>query len=225
MKIQRFTAKGTKTEDISLPREFGGKVNFPLLAQSLYVYEERAHIGLRKTKTRAEVNRTTKKVYKQKGTGGARHGSRRAPIFVDGGVALGPRPVKRVKTLSNDIKNKSKFMAFSLKAEEKQMIFVSGVSKLDKTKSARQLVSALEKSTSARRFTFVLSEKSKEAIRALRNLANVDYVFYKNSNALDIYRGGMIVIDEEIFETKNEEAKVKNTTVKKVVKKETKKSK
>lgn len=230
MKIQKFTIKGTKIEDINLPKELGGKVNLPLLAQSLYVYEERAHVGLRKTKTRAEVNRTTKKVYKQKGTGGARHGSRRAPIFVGGGVALGPRPVKRVKTLSNDIKNKSKFMAFSLKAEEKQMIFVSGVSKLDKTKFARQLVSALEKSTSAKRFTFVLSEKSKEAVKALRNLASVDYVFYKNSNALDIYRGGMIVMDEDIFETKNEGGKKEkeksgNTVVKKVAKKETKKSK
>ncbi len=230
MKIQRFTAKGTKTEDISLPKELGGKVNLPLLAQSLYVYEERAHVGLRKTKTRSEVNRTTKKVYKQKGTGGARHGSRRAPIFVGGGVALGPRPVKRVKSLSNDIKNKSKFMAFSLKAEEKQMVFVSGISKLDKTKSARQLVDALEKTTSAKRFTFVLSEKSKESVKALRNLANVDYVFYKDSNALDIYRGGMIVMDDEIFETKGEVEKVEkvksdSVAVKKIAKKETKKSK
>jgi len=94
MKIQNYN-KGAKAGGVILPKEFGIKVNPLLLAQAIYVYEDRAHVGLRKTKTRSEVERTTKKVYRQKGTGGARHGSRRAPIFVGGGVALGPRPLKR----------------------------------------------------------------------------------------------------------------------------------
>ena len=200
MKLQTFTVKGTKTEETNLPKEFGVKVNLPLLAQAVYVYEERAHVGLRKTKTRSEVERTSKKVYKQKGTGGARHGSRRAPIFVGGGVALGPRPVRRVLKLSDDLKNKSKFMSFALKAEEKQLIFVSGISKIGKTKEAKDFLKALEKETSAKRFTFVLGDGAKSASRALRNLKNANHVFYRNANALDIYRGGMIIVDEEIFE-------------------------
>lgn len=221
MKLQTFTVKGTKVEDVNLPKEFGVKVNLPLLAQAVYVYEERAHIGLRKTKTRSEVERTSKKVYKQKGTGGARHGSRRAPIFVGGGVALGPRPVRRMLKLSDDLKNKSKFMSFAVKAEEKQLIFVSGISKIEKTKEAKNLLKALEKATSAKRFTFVLSEGAKNVSRALRNLANANYVFYKNANALDIYRGGMIILDEEIFAAKVEK-KVEPKTIK-TVKKEVKK--
>jgi large subunit ribosomal protein L4 len=200
MKIQTFTSKGVKTEDSVSPKEFGQKISLPLLAQAIYVYENRAHIGLRKTKTRSEVLRTSKKIYKQKGTGGARHGSRRANVFVGGGVALGPRPVKRVLTLPNDIKTKSRFMAFASKVEEKQIVFVSGLSKLDKTKVAKSLTECLTKTTAAKKFTFVLSEKSKEAVRALKNLANVRIVFYHNINALDIYRGGMIVLDSEIFE-------------------------
>ncbi|KKR44950.1 MAG: ribosomal protein L4/L1e, large subunit ribosomal protein L4 [Microgenomates group bacterium GW2011_GWC1_41_20] len=213
MKIQTFTLKGTKVEDTNLPKEFGVKTNPSLLAQAIHVYEERSHIGLRKTKTRSEVLRTTKKVYKQKGTGGARHGSRRAPIFVGGGVALGPRPVRRILNLPNDIKNKSKFMTFALKAEDKEVVFVSGISKLGKTKVAMQLLKSLEKATSAKRFTFVLSETSKEATKALRNLANASYVFYKDANALDIFRGGMIVIDKDIF---GEEKKVsKESKIKK----------
>lgn len=225
MKIQKFTIKGVKSEEVNLPKEFDVKVNLPLLAQALYVYEERVHVGLRKTKTRAEINRTTKKVYKQKGTGGARHGSRRANIFVGGGVALGPRPVKRVLTIPNDIKNKAKFMAFSLKAIEKQMVFVSGIAKIDKTKTAKEFTKALEKATNASRFTFVLSDDAKDASRALRNLANSAYVSYKDANALDIYRGGMIVLDESIFADSkdNKDSKVSKTvkTVK-TVKKETK---
>lgn len=217
MKLQTFTVKGTKTEDVNLPKEFGVKVNLPLLAQAIYVYEERAHIGLRKTKTRSEVERTSKKVYKQKGTGGARHGSRRAPIFVGGGVALGPRPVRRMLKLSDDLKNKSKFMSFALKAEEKQIIFVSGISKIEKTKEAKDLIKALEKATSAKRFTFVLSEGAKNVSRALRNLANANYVFYKNANAFDIFKGGMIVMDGEIFADSKAVKAVKS--VKKEVKK------
>lgn len=199
MKLQTFTIKGTKVEETNLPKEFGGKINLPLLAQAIYVYENRVHIGLRNTKTRSEVNRTTKKVYKQKGTGGARHGSRRAPIFVGGGIALGPRPLKRVLNLPKDIKNKAKSMAFSLKANDKELVFVSGISKITKTREAGDLVKALKKELSAKRFTFVLSEKAKEVSKFLKNLENASYVFYKDANALDIYRGGMIVVDEEIF--------------------------
>lgn len=217
MKIQTFTSKGTKVADTDLPKEFRLKVNLPLLAQAVYVYEERSHVGLRKTKTRAEVLRTTKKLYRQKGTGGARHGSRRAPIFVGGGVALGPRPVKRVLNLPNDIKNKSRLMAFALKAEEGNMVFITGISKLEKTKSAQELINALEKATSAKRFTFVLSDKVKNTVRVLRNLVNASCVQYKNANALDIYRGGMIVVDEGIF-GENKTSKTAKT-VEKVVKK------
>lgn len=225
MKIQKFTSKGVKTEETVLPKEITGKINLPLLAQAVYVYEDRLHVGLRKAKTRSEVERTSKKLYKQKGTGGARHGSRRAPIFVGGGVALGPRPVKRILTLSKTFKDKAKVMSFNLKAENKEMVFVSGISKIAKTKEAGNLLKALEKATSAKRFTFVLSEKAKEAVRALKNLKNAAYVFYKDANAFDIYRGGMIVMDEEIFdvEVKSEGQKVKETKTKKVEKKVVKK--
>ena len=92
LKTKTYSLKGTKLKETSLPKEFGQKENLPLLAQAVRVYEERSHIGFAKTKTRAEVNRTTKKVYKQKGTGGARHGARSAPIYVGGGTAHGPNP-------------------------------------------------------------------------------------------------------------------------------------
>lgn len=217
MKIQDFSIKGVKGEDITLPKEFGEKVNLGLLAQAVHVYENRAHIGLRKTKTRSEVLRTSKKVYKQKGTGGARHGSRRAPIFVGGGVALGPRPVKRELTLPDIIKNKAKFMAFTLKVENKEMVALTDVAKLEKTKDAGKLITSLEKATGAKRFTFILSEKGAVAKKALKNIKNASTFSYKDINAFEIYRGGMIVMDAGIFGAKEEKKEVK-----KVVKKETK---
>lgn len=232
MKVQTYTIKGVKTEEEILPKDFDVQVNMSLLAQAVYVYENRAHIGLRKTKTRSEINRTTKKVYKQKGTGGARHGSRRAPIFVGGGIALGPRPVKRVLSLSAALKERAKFMAFRLKAEEKGMIFVSGISKIGKTKEAAALLKALQKETGTKRFTFVLSQRAQEAVKFLKNLKNASHVFYKDANAYDIYKGGVIVMDKEIFAKQTAEApkvaqasKAKAETTKKTVKKSTKAAK
>jgi large subunit ribosomal protein L4 len=200
IKIPTFTVKGTKVKETTLPKEFETKPNLNLLAQAVYVYEERSHTGLRKTKTRAEVERTSKKLYKQKGTGGARHGSRRAPIFVGGGVALGPRPVRRILKLSGKIKAKAKAIAYSLKADQKEIVVVAGLSKIEKTGEAAELIKALTKSTGAKRFTFVISEKSRQTLRFLRNLPNVRTIAYKDANAFDIYGGGMIVLDADIFE-------------------------
>ncbi len=221
LKIQKYTIKGVKSEEVSLPKEFDVKANLPLLAQAVHVYEERAHVGLRSTKTRSEVNRTTKKVYKQKGTGGARHGSRRANLFVGGGVVFGPRPVKRELTLSDKLKVQAKFIAYSVKAKEGRMIMVTGISKVEKTKIAGELLKALEKVTTAKKFTFILSEDARSAMRSLKNLANAKVVSFKDANVYDIFTGGMIIIDEGVLEVKKEETKVekKGEEVKKVTKK------
>ena len=230
MKIQAFSIKGVKTGEITLPKEFNQEVNLKVLAQAIHVYEERSHVGLRKTKTRSEVNRTTKKVYKQKGTGGARHGSRRANLFVGGGVVFGPRPVRRILNLSNKIKTRAKFIAYAQKVKDAQMVAIEGIQKIEKTKIAYGFIKSLERLIKAKRFTFVLSDNSKEVVKFLRNLAQVKVVLYRDANAFDIYGGGMIVMDEEIFRAKSEEGKLKTErvvevrkeakkTVKKIVKK------
>lgn len=201
MKAQIYTTKGTKAGELTLPRGiFEVKPNLNLLAQVIHVYEERSHTGLRKTQTRSEVNRTTKKIYKQKGTGGARHGSRRANLFVGGGVALGPRPERRILMLSTALKNRAKVYAFSLKATQKEIVAVRGISKIIKTKEAAELLSKLNKDTGAKRFTFVLSEKAKEAFKFLRNLKDANAVSYKDITALNIWIGGILILDQEIFE-------------------------
>jgi large subunit ribosomal protein L4 len=204
MKIKTFSIKGVSTGEVALPKEFGVEINMPLLAQAVHVYEERAHIGLRKTKTRAEVNRTTKKIYKQKGTGGARHGSRRANLYVGGGVALGPRPVRRILSLSNKMKTRAKFIAYGVKAKEDRLVMASGLAKIEKTNSVKDLLKALRKISGVKSITFVLSDGASGAYRSLRNLAQVKAVSYRDAGVFDIFSGGMIVMDEGIFETKKE---------------------
>jgi large subunit ribosomal protein L4 len=198
-KVQKFTSIGTKTGEEALPKEFDQKPNMALLAQAVHIFQERSHVGLRKTKTRAEINRTSKKVYKQKGTGGARHGSRRANVFVGGGVALGPRPIRRILTLPAAMKSRARLLAYSLKADEKQLILVSGISKIEKTKSVSELTKALTKATGAKRFTFVLADGANAVVKYFRNFTAANAIFWKNANAYDIFDGGMIVLDSEIF--------------------------
>ncbi|MGA2910369.1 MAG: 50S ribosomal protein L4 [Candidatus Microgenomates bacterium] len=218
-KVPVFTIKGVRTGDLALPKDFEEEINLPLLAQAVYVYEERNHVGLRKTKTRSEVNRTSKKLYKQKGTGGARHGSRRANLFVGGGVALGPRPVKRVLTLPSSLKIKAKGIAYALKVGEKELAVVSGLSRVDKTKTVGDFLKSLAKSFKAKSFTFILSNDAKETVKFLRNLSSVRTIFFKDANAFDIYTGGLILMDAGIFKVKSEPAqKIVKKSVKKVTK-------
>ncbi len=201
MKIATYSVKGTKLAEMTLPKELTAEINLSLLAQAVHVYEERAHTGLRKAKTRAEVNRTGKKLYKQKGTGGARHGSRRAPIFVGGGIAHGPRPIRRILTLPAKLRKLARAMAFTLKAKENKMVAVKDLGKLAKTKEASELTKKVAKDTKAERFTFVIGDKADGARKAIRNLENSRLVSYKEANAFDIWKGGMIVLDEGIFES------------------------
>lgn len=210
IKAPIFTLKGTKSGEFTLPKDiFEAKVNLRLLAQAVHVYEDRDHTGLRNTKTRSEVNRTTKKIYAQKGTGGARHGSRRANLYVGGGVIFGPRPLKRELNLSQSLKNKARIYAFSVKADEKKVVVASGLSKALKTKETGSLITKLKKENLGKRFTYVLSEKARPTHKFFRNLGETDSIFYKDINAFDIWKGGTLVLDQDIFEVKKVVKKAK----------------
>lgn len=180
-----------KVNNFKLPKEFRLKPNLSLLAQAIHVYEEASHTGLRKTKTRAEVNRTGKKVYKQKGTGGARHGSKRAPIYVGGGVAHGPRPVRRILSLPSKMKLVVKNMAFSHKAKNQEIVVVDGLARVVKAKEAAKFLEKMGQKS----FTLIVSKHN----RALRNLKNAKVALFKDINAWQILKGGFLVIDKEVF--------------------------
>jgi len=204
LKARAYSLRGTKLAEIVLPKEFGQKENLPLLAQAIRVYEERSHIGFAKTKTRTEVNRTTKKIYKQKGTGGARHGARSAPIYVGGGTAHGPKPIRRVLTLPKKMTKLALYQALSSKLSQKQIIVVSGIGKLAKTGEARDFLTRIAKAEAikSKKFTFVLSEKNVSVKRYLKNLEGIKIDTYKDLNVFNVLFGGTLVFDNEIFAKK-----------------------
>jgi len=220
-KVNTYSIKGIHLAPTTLPKDFDAKENLNLLAQAIRVYQEEAHIGLAKAKTRAEVNRTKKKWYKQKGTGGARHGARSAPIFVGGGVAHGPRPVKRHLTLPKRMARKALQVALGLKVKKAEVVVVEGLAKITKTKEACVLINKIK---ATGRCTFVLSDENLAKAQFLKNIENVDYTSYKSLNAYRVFFAGTIILDKEIFgqktpKLKNSKIQIKTATKKEVEKK------
>jgi len=219
LKAQIYTIKGTKVGEMTLPKDvFEQKINMDLLAQANHVFEERGHVGLRNTKTRSEINRTTKKIYAQKGTGGARHGSRRANLYVGGGVIFGPRPLRRVLSMSQSQRKAALLAAFSAKAKANKIIILRGITGIEKTAEVGKFIDNVAKELKHKKFTFLLSEGNLKNFKFFRNLKDATTVLYKNTSAFDVIGAGQIVIDEDAFEAKKESASVEKVA-KKVVKK------
>lgn len=224
MKAKVFTIKGEAKEDISLPKEFGEKFSKALLAQAIRVYEDGTHFGLARVKTRNEVNKTRKKLYKQKGTGGARHGARSAPIFVGGGVAHGPKGVKRVLDLPLKMKKKAILAALAFKFENKGAVLVTGLEKIEKTSEAAKMVDTIKKTLEVKsKILIVLSQDSMKSLRFYKNIKDVEVVSFESLNPFLIMRKSLILIESNIFQLKVEKKAIKEVKiVKKVIKKETK---
>lgn len=135
--IDVYDTKGKIIETISLPKEiFGAKMNKQLIAQAIRVYLANKRRGTSSTKTRGEVAGSTRKIYRQKGTGRARHGAIRAPIFVHGGIAFGPKPRDYSLRLPKNMKKAALSSALSAKLREGDIRVVAGLEKIEpKTKS------------------------------------------------------------------------------------------
>jgi large subunit ribosomal protein L4 len=197
LKIDAYSAKGTKlTTGVTLPKEWEEKMNSALLSQAIRVYTDRAHFGLHRAQTRSDVNRTTKKVYKQKGTGGARHGARSAPIFVGGGVAHGPTGLARVLTLPIVIKRKATGIAMTQAVKDKRVI--AGDLDFKKTNDTNKFVEKVIGKKQPR-VLFVTKKENLKVVKFIRNIKNVKAINFMDLNAYEIFYGGNIVLDKEIF--------------------------
>lgn len=215
-KIKAFSVKTNKKQEVNAPAVFSKeKENLPLLAQAIHVYRNRDHVGTKYVKGRSDVKRTTKKMYRQKGTGGARHGARSAPIFVGGGKAHGPDGLKRVLTLPKKMRAKALGVALNIKLKADKIVLVQGISDIKKTKEAASILTTIRKemlqSKKSPKTLVVLSDKNKDKFRFFQNIANCEVVVYKDLNAYGVYLGGLLIFDNDIF--------AKTKTTRKVTKK------
>lgn len=168
-----FDAKG-KADGSVVPSEslFGAKVNDVLLAQSVRVYLANQRAGSAKTKTRGEVEGSTRKIYKQKGTGKARHGSIRAPIFVGGGIVFGPVPHDFHLKLSKSMKRAA--LVSALSAKRADTIVMDGLETVEpKTKL---VASALAAAGCSGTVLLVVPKGASALVRASRNIDGLESI-------------------------------------------------
>lgn len=201
--VDVYNIKGKVVRNIALPKEiFGAKVNKQLLAQAVRVYLANQRGGTATTKTRGEVIGSTRKIYRQKGTGRARHGAITAPIFVGGGVVFGPRKRDYSLTLSKKMKKQALFSALTAKKGEGAVTIVASLDKiLPKTK---EMVAVLDKFSFAnnKRLLLVLAESGKtDNIRkAARNIEGVTIESSLSINPYVVLKSGNVVFMEEAIE-------------------------
>ena len=167
----------TSQPDLSV---FSLEVSPALLTQAIYVYQENSHVGTSKVKSRGEVEFTKKKVYKQKGTGNARHGSKSAPIYVGGGVVFGPRGLKLApKSLNKKMKLKALLGALSLYNKENRLTLLDIANIKDHSSK-----SAL-KELGSDKLGLVHFQEDPKTLKAVGNLANVVLL---SANRLNVYK-------------------------------------
>lgn len=206
LSVSVYSLAGKEDGTLVLPKEiFGQKVNNKLLAQAVRVYLTNQKIQPGFTKTRGEVEGSTAKIYRQKGTGRARHGSIRAPIFVGGGIVFGPKPRKTRLDLPQKMKKAALVSALSAKTADKQIIGLSDLEKATgKTKEMASLVNkllAVSYSPLAAKSLLIVTDGSQHnMVRAVRNMPRVNVLPANLINAYEILRHELLLITKEAIE-------------------------
>ena len=196
--IQVPVVGGTSAKDVvALPVElFGQKPHAHVLSQYVQMYRVNARKGNASTKDRSQVVATTKKMYKQKGTGNARHGSAKAPIFVGGGVVGGPKPKDYYLTMNKKQKTIAFVSALSQRVKDNTIAVLSQDSKtpVNKTKEMSKLLDSYAKSPS---ITLVVSAQVDTNIqRVARNIKKVHIVTAQSLNPYVLLRGAQLIITQ-----------------------------
>jgi len=151
--------------------------------------------GTHKTKERSEVNRTKKKLYRQKGTGNARHGSMNAPIFVGGGTVFGPRPRDYGISINKKVKNLARISALSYKAKENNITVLENFT-FDQIKTKR-FVSLLNNFNALnKKSLFILPSVDKNVFLSARNIEKTNVIPASDINTYDILNADQLFISE-----------------------------
>ena len=184
--------KGEQVSEIDLPEAiFGAPVRIPLMHQALLRQLANAHLGTHDTQTRAEVSRTTKKVKKQKGTGGARQGSRKAPHWKGGGVAFGPHPHSYEQDMPRKMRRGAVRSALSQKLIDQQIILVD---KFDMAAPKTKDFAAVMQALGVSKGLVVLGGKNDAVTKSASNLDNVKALQAGYLNIRDIFKYDHLVM-------------------------------
>ena len=196
MKIEKINIEGKKSSVEVKDSIFSSKINEKLISSVIYKTNANYKGRSSKTKQKNEIIGSTSKIYAQKGTGNARHASRKAPIFVGGGIAHGPKGRNSYKTrkLNKNEKRQSISSILSKKLKLKELIVFDDFSKeIKKTKEMDKILKKFD----AQNSILILDKNSKDKIfRATKNIPNVKCTDIGHFSAYDILKFKKIIFTE-----------------------------
>jgi large subunit ribosomal protein L4 len=202
VKINIYNQKAESVGEMELSNKvFSVKPNADLIHQAVVTQMGNERQVLAHTKTKAEVSGGGKKPWKQKGTGRARAGSSRSPIWIGGGIIFGPRKDRNFsKKMNVKMKQKALFMALSDKVLNNQLVILDKFElEAMKTKAFNEILTALEKNVlkNERRNILIINEqKDEKVIRSGRNLKGVEIINLDNINILDVLKYKNLLLTE-----------------------------
>jgi large subunit ribosomal protein L4 len=193
MKVPVLNMAGKEVGKTELPAEiFEAKINVGLMHQYVVMQHANARLGTHKTKRRGEINRTTAKWYRQKGTGRARHGNRGAPIFVGGGRAHGPVPHKYTLDMPRKMRRAALKSALSALLRDGQIVVVDEIA-LEAPK-AKLMAGALNALVGDHSALVLLPERDETVERAMANLPRAMYLRASYMNVRDLLQYDRVII-------------------------------
>ena len=196
IEVKNTQGKGVGSFDLD-DAVFGADVNEHLLWEAVKWQLAKRRSGNASTKRYGEVRGSSKKVWKQKGTGQARQGSRQAPQWVGGGSVFGPKPRDYSYDLPRKVKKAALVSALSLRASEKKIIVLDAFSTDGKTKSVAAALATLEAGAKA---LIVDAKTNENLVRGAKNLAKSQWLAPEGLNVYDILRHDTLVLTKDAAE-------------------------
>src|SRR5215467_5617083 len=197
MQADILSIKGKKTgRSVELPDEiFGAEPNNHVIYLAVKQYLAARRQGTHKVKTRAEVQGASRKLHKQKGTGGSRKGNIRNPLYKGGGTIFGPKPHAYTFKLNRKVKDLAKMSALAYKAKNNAIVVVEDI-QLDapKTKEFADILKGLK--IEDKKSLFIVPEYNDNLHLSLRNIPHVESSLLADINTYDIVNADVLVISE-----------------------------
>jgi len=209
MQVKVLDIKGQETgRSVELPEEiFGIEPNDHAIYLAVKQYLAAQRQGTHKVKTRAEVQGASRKLHRQKGTGGSRKGNIRNPLYKGGGTIFGPKPHKYDIKLNRKVKDLAKMSALAYKAKANAIVVVEDVTlETPKTKSFMSILNSLK--VGEKKLMFILPEYNDNVYVSSRNVSSVLTMLMSDVNTYDIVNSEVLVLTEsaaKIFAGSEEE--------------------
>jgi len=206
MQVEVLTISGKKTgRTIDLPEEiFGVDPNNHVIYLAVKQYLAAQHQGTHKVKTRAEVKGSSRKLHRQKGTGGSRKGNIRNPLYKGGGTVFGPKPHGYDIKLNRKVKDLAKMSALTHKAKANSIMIVEDITmEAPKTKTFADILNSLK--VADKKTLFVAPEFDENVFASARNIPSVLASVLSDMNTYDVMNADVLVLSESAAKIFTEE--------------------